>query len=75
MCKENECRKGLFGDKIKALGFTEFVRRYGIQELLDCLEANEKSGVVYHRKGIIGDYDQFDNVEDLIAFIKVGVVV
>ena len=45
------CRKGLLG-KIKPYAFTEFARRYGEDELLDCLERNEKNGVVYHREGI-----------------------
>ena len=40
--------------------------------LLDCLELNEKNGVVYHREGIVGDYDDFDDVEKLIDFIKEG---
>jgi len=40
--------------------------------LLDCLERNEKNGVVYHRDGLVGDYDEFDDVEKLIAFIKDG---
>ena len=40
--------------------------------MLDCLEKNEKNGVIYHREGIIGDYDAFDNVEELISFIKSG---
>ena len=34
------------------------------------LEANEKAGVVYHRKGLNGDYDAFEDVEMLIEFIK-----
>ena len=58
--------------KIKPYGFTLFVKRYGVEALLDCLERNEKSGVVYHRDGINGDYDDFDNVEELIDFIKKG---
>ena len=33
---------------------------------------NEKKGVVYHRGGINGDYDEFDDVEKLIEFIKTG---
>ena len=66
-----ECRKGLLS-KIKPYGFTLFVRRYGEKELLDCLERNEKAGVVYHRSGIEGDYDGFDDVEELIRFIKTG---
>ena len=69
-CK-GECRKGLLS-KIKPYGFTLFIKRYGEKELLDCLERNEKAGVVYHREGIYGDYDDFNDVEELIAFIKTG---
>jgi hypothetical protein len=58
--------------KIKPYGFTLFVKRYGIEELLDCLERNEEKGVVYHREGIVGDYDDFDDVEKLIEFIRTG---
>ncbi len=71
-CGETSCRKGLFAEKIKALAFTEFARRYGTEALLDCLEANEKKGVVYHREGIMGDYDDFDDIEALIRFIQTG---
>ena len=71
-CGEVGCKKGLFAEKIKPLGFTEFVRRYGKEELLDCLERNEKAGIVYHREGIMGDYDDIDDFEQLIEFIKTG---
>ena len=33
---------------------------------------NEQNGIVYHRQGIVGDYDEFENVEDLITFILKG---
>ena len=71
-CKDSNCRKGLFENKIKPLAFCEFIRRYGKGELMNCLERNEKKGVVYHRSGIIGDYDDFDDIEKLISFIKTG---
>ena len=58
--------------KIKPYGFTKFARQYGKETLLDCLERNEKNGVVYHRQGINGDYDAFDDPDALIAFIKTG---
>ena len=61
-CNEN-CRKGLLG-KIKPYGFTLFVKKYGVDELLNCLERNEKNGIVYHRNGIYGDYDEFDDVNE-----------
>ena len=68
---DRECRKGLLS-KIKPYGFTLFAKRYGIEELLDCLERNERNGIVYHREGIIGDYDDFTDVEELIDFIGTG---
>ena len=49
-----------------------FTARYGEEELLDCLERNEKAGIVYHREGITGDYDDFDDAEELISFIRNG---
>ena len=70
MCME-DCRKGLLA-KIKPYTFTLFVKKYGENVLLDCLENNEKNGIVYHREGINGDYDDFHDVEELIEFIKTG---
>ena len=66
-----DCRKGLLG-KVKPYAFTLFIKRYGEEALLDCLERNESAGVVYHREGIVGDYDGFDDIESLISFIKSG---
>ena len=50
----------------------EFARRYGTDALLYRLEINEKAGIVYHREGIMGDYDEFDDIEKLIRFIQTG---
>jgi len=69
---EKDCKKGLLS-KIKPYTFNLFIKRYGIQRLLDCLEKNELNGVVYHREGINGDYDSFDDVEELISFIETGI--
>lgn len=69
-CQE-DCRKGILS-KMKPYGFTLFARRYGVQALLDCLERNEQNGVVYHREGVVGDYDDFTDVEELIRFIQTG---
>lgn len=69
-CSE-ACSKGLL-QKIKPQAFILFIRRYGIDDLITCLERNEKAGVVYHREGNTGDYDYFDDVEKCIEFIKTG---
>ena len=66
-----DCHKGLLS-KIKPYGFTQFIKRYGEDKLLECLEKNEQNGVIYHREGISGDYDDFEDVEQLIGFIKTG---
>ena len=66
-----ECGKGLLG-KMRPRAFLLFIRRYGVEALLDCLEANERRGVVYHRNGFEGDYDGFEDVEALIRFIQTG---
>lgn len=71
-CKPAECRKGLYAEKLSVRGFAEFARRYGIEELLDCLERNEQAGIVYHREDFTGDYDGFDDLEKLIDFIRTG---
>lgn len=68
---EKDCKRGLLS-KIKPYGLTLFIKRYGMEKLLDCLEENEKRGIIYHREGIIGDYDEFEDVEKLIEFIKTG---
>lgn len=65
------CRKGILS-KIKPYGFTEFARRFGEEHLLDCLERNEAADIAYHRQGIIGDYDDFGDLEELLAFIETG---
>ncbi|MDD4532405.1 MAG: DUF3795 domain-containing protein [Bacilli bacterium] len=66
-----KCQKGLL-KKIKPTGFNLFIKKYGEKELLDCLERNERNGVVYHRQGFNGDYDDFQDVEKLVEFIKTG---
>ena len=70
-CPEEDCKKGML-QKSKPWGFTLFARRYGEEALLDCLEQNERKGVVYHRKGIVGDYDEFEDPEELIRFLRTG---
>jgi len=69
-CSE-DCRRGLLA-KIKPYTFCQFARKHGVPHLLDCLEHNEKLGVIYHREGINGDYDDFSDTSQLIEFIQNG---
>ena len=69
-CKE-VCKKGMLS-KIKPRVFTDFAKRYGEEELLNCIERNEEAGIIYHCEGIIGDYDNFEDDEALMTFIMTG---
>ena len=45
------------------------IARYG---LACCLERDERNGAIYHRDGITRDYNNFDDVETLIEFVRTG---
>lgn len=68
---EEPCEKGLLA-KIKPRGFRLFIQRHGVEALLDCLEYYEANGVIYHRQGITGDYDNFTDVDTLLRFLEQG---
>lgn len=71
-CENAEnCGNGILS-KIKPKAFTLFAKRYGEERLTECLERNEKNGIVYHRNGITGDYDNFENISELSDFIANG---
>lgn len=70
LCEE-PCQKGLLS-KLKPHTFILFIKKYGLDMLLDCLERNEKNGILYHRKGFHGDYDDFDSEDALLQFILTG---
>ena len=71
LCNDTTCQKGILS-KIKPYGFTQFARKYGLAALLDCLERNEQQGVVYHRSGIFGDYDDCTSLEQLFDMLRRG---
>ncbi len=71
-CEKFSERCGML-EKPRIHAFARFVKEYGEDKLLDCLEQNEKKGVVYHEKGkLTGDYDNFKTEDEIIAFILSG---
>lgn len=70
-CGETDCVKGLL-QKIKPRVFCRYIRHNGAEALLDCLARNEAAGVVYHRSGVFGDYDDFTDEAALLRFIRDG---
>ena len=60
-------------DKPRVRAFARFISQYGEPKFMDCLERNEKAGIVYHYKDqLTGDYDKFQTEEDIINFILYG---
>ena len=72
-CPETECRKDVLAD-IKPRAFNAFIRRWGVEKLMDCLERNEARGVIYHRSetDLYGDYDEPDTIEGVIRLLLAG---
>lgn len=68
-CEAFPC--GGMHEKLRIRAFCEFIRRYGENELLACLEKNEKSGVVYHYPcQLIGDYDKCTTLDEVIKMLR-----
>ncbi|MFZ2539505.1 MAG: DUF3795 domain-containing protein [Oscillospiraceae bacterium] len=60
-------------DKMRICAFAEFIKEYGETELMDCLDRNEKSGLVYHYKNeLVGDYDKPQSKIKIRTLIKQG---
>ncbi|MFA0814212.1 MAG: DUF3795 domain-containing protein [Anaerofustis sp.] len=71
-CEEFPCGESML-DKPKIRAFSEFVRRYGEEKLMECLAENERNGLIYHHPGTItGDYDESSETETIIHMILTG---
>jgi hypothetical protein len=71
-CDEFPCEGGIL-DKVRIRAFAEFIRENGEEELMDCLERNEKAGMVYHYEGrLVGDYDTPGTIDGIKALIRKG---
>jgi hypothetical protein len=71
-CENFPCSGNML-DKVRVRAFASFVKRYGEETLLNCLEKNEHSGIVYHHPGkLTGDYDVPQTEEGIIHMILTG---
>jgi hypothetical protein len=71
-CPEFPC-KGSMLDKVRIRAFARFIEENSEDKLIECLEKNEKAGIIYHYKGELnGDYDKYDKVDDIIHMIEYG---
>lgn len=70
-CADFPCSNSMF-EKLRVRTFAKFIAEHGEDMFIQCLERNEKNGVVYHYAGqIIGDYDiptTEAEIRDMIIF-------
>jgi len=71
-CDEFPCAGSML-DKIRIRAFAGFIKEYGTDCLLQCLEKNEKNGIIYHYPGkLTGDYDIPETEDEIIDMILNG---
>jgi len=71
-CSEFPCKGGML-DKLRVRSFAKFIKENGEEEFMRCLARNEADGIVYHYPGgHVGDYDKYDNEDDIIDMLKYG---
>lgn len=57
-CVDSPCGKDMLAeDKIKMRAFVRCIKEDGIDKFINYLEENTKLGIVYHKTGVVGDYD------------------
>lgn len=72
MCGEFLCADSTV-DTRRLRAFGGFIKKYGVDYLLECLGKNEKNGMVYHYPGkLTGDYDIPGTENDIIDLILSG---
>ena len=56
---------------LRTQAFVGYIGKFGMEKMLDRLEAREKDGVVYHHPGLLtGDYDGIEREEVVWALLE-----
>ena len=71
-CSDSPCGIDMLAkDKVKMRAFVQCIREDGIEKIIGYLTSNKDNGIVYHREGILGDYD-LKSEEDVLALLRQG---
>lgn len=71
-CGEFPCDDNFMLKKPKIHTFAAMLGELGEEKMLELLERNEKSGIIYHYEGgIVGEYD-LENTEDIRRLVLGG---
>lgn len=64
-------RDMLAPDKIKIRAFIACIKEDGLETFAQYIVQNESRGIVYHRNGIVGDYD-LDSEDSVLKLLRTG---
>ncbi len=71
-CEEFPCTGGML-DKLRIRTFAKLIKEYGEEELIRCLDRNEKDGIAYHyENSLLGDYDVPETEEEIRKLVIHG---
>lgn len=71
-CADAPCGKDMFAPKkVKLRAFIRCMKEDGIGKFSEYISRNAENGVVYHRAGILGDYD-LDTEEEVLTLLRTG---
>jgi hypothetical protein len=69
-CEEAPCGIDMLApDKIKLRAFIRCIKEDGIEKFIEYITINKEKGVVYHRSGILGDYD-LETEDDVLELLR-----
>lgn len=69
-CSKVPCDVNMLApEKIKLRAFVRCIKEDGIDQFAEYIAANDAQGIVYHRCGIIGDYD-LNTEEAVLALLR-----
>lgn len=58
-------------DKVKMRAFVTCIKEDGLDRFAEYIVRNSERGIVYHRNGVLGDYDLKSEV-DILALLRTG---
>lgn len=71
-CSDFPCDNPML-NKLRIRTFNNFIKEYGEEALINCLQKNEEKGIIYHYDSqLIGDYDLFSTEEEIKELILCG---
>ena len=72
-CPDFCCNKDMFDEEhLRFKTFVKCIKEDGIEAFSQYILRNLENGILYHRSGIHGDYDDFDTEEKILHLLRTG---